>query len=283
MRPTVLSTILILAVAGTCLADSRSLPVLPSSAPSEKPIYYGLGSSAATCGASIAFSRDPGKAAAIGVPILIGGNLVAAKLFRKHPRLATLIQIGSGIGCLAGAAAVHAPKPASSSFTNTQSQNTATGGNVQPGLTGGSGSGGGPVISGSGDNGTTGGPTTTSGGPATTSGGSGGSPSGSASGAVTSNSQGPSGQSGTSAGGSTGTTTGGTTGGGTTSGGGGLIGGSTGGSTGGSIGGSTGGGIGGGGNLFCITGVGHDCGLPGNGGLNSGHGVGTIPPGVNKP
>jgi hypothetical protein len=262
MRPTVLSTILILAAAGTCLADSRSLPVLPSSAPSEKPIYYGLGSSAATCGASIAFSRDPGKAAAIGVPILIGGNLVAAKLFRKHPRLATLIQIGSGIGCLAGAAAVHAPKPASSSFTNTQSQNTATGGNVQPVLTGGSGSGGGPVISGPGGDGATGGSTTTSGG---------------------TNSQGPSGQSGTSTGGSTGTTTGGTTGGGTTSGGGGLIGGSTGGSTGGSIGGSTGGGIGGGGNLFCITGGGHDCGLPGNGGRNSGHGVGTVPPGVNKP
>jgi hypothetical protein len=280
MKPTVLSTILILAVAGTCLADSRpSLPVLPSSAPSEKPIYYGLGVSAAACGASIAFSRDTGKAAAIGVPILIGGNLVAAKLFRKHPRLASFIQIGSGLGCLAGAAAVHGPKPTVSSFSNTQGQNIVNGGNVQPGQTGGSSSGGGPVLSGPGGSGST----TTSGGPAITSGNSGGSSSGSASGTGTSNSQGSSGQFGTSAGGSTGTTTGGTTGGGTTSGGGGSLGGSTGGSTGGSIGGSGGGGTGAGGNFFCITGAGHDCGLPGNGGLNSGHGVGRVPPGLNKP
>jgi hypothetical protein len=248
MKAPILFAFLILALAGTSRADSGSSPILPTSSRNEKPLYYGIGGSTATCVTSIAFSREPGKAAAIGVPILIGGNLLAAKLFHKHPRLAGLLQVGSGLGCGAGAAAVGAPKPTASAFTSTQGQNGANTGTVQPGLTSGSGSGGSLSAPALGGGGTTGGLTTTSGGG-----------SGATGGAITGSSSGNG-----SVGGSSGTSVGTTTGG----------------STGSSTGGSTGG-VGGGNNFFCTTGGGHDCGLPGNGGFNSGNGVGTIPPGRN--
>jgi hypothetical protein len=269
MKPIILSAFSILALASTCLADPNSLPILPNHT-DEKSMYYGMVTSTGTCVTSIAFSRDPGKAAAIGVPILIGGNLLAAKLFHKHPRLAGLIQIGSGFGCLAGAVAVHAPAP--SSFTSTQGGSGSTnGGSTAPsggGLTGGGstgGSNGGSI--GSGSTGSSNGGSTGSG----STGGSGGGGS-NGSGSTGSHSGGSSGS------GSTAGSNGGSTGSGST---GGSNSGSTGsGSSGGSNGGSTGGSNGGG--HYCITGGGHDCGFPGNGGFNSGNGVGTIPPGWNK-
>src|SRR5579864_2431828 len=115
IKPLILFGFVTLALTSRCFANDQSLPIVPNR--DDKPMYYGMAGSTGTCVTSIALSRDPGKAAAIGVPILVGSNLLAAKLFHKHPRLANLIQIGSGFGCLAGAVAVH--PPTSSSFTNT--------------------------------------------------------------------------------------------------------------------------------------------------------------------
>jgi hypothetical protein len=278
MKPLVLSAVLILALASTSLAGPAPDRFQANSSLSKKPLYYGMIGSTGTCAASIAFSRDPGKAATIGVPILIVGNLLAAKLFHNHPRIAHVLQIGSGFGCLAGAVAVHAPAP--SGFTGAEDGNGLTSGNSIGGGLPGNSSGG---FSGSGSTGGSGG--SIGGGSATTSSSStGGSTSGFTGGTIGGGSTGGSG--GSIGGGST-TTSSGSTGGSTSGFTGGTIGGgSTGGSSGGFGGGSTGGstgGFGGGQGSGCITGGGRDCGFPGNGGFNSGNGVGTIPPGRNNP
>jgi len=102
-KPTVVSALLILAL-GTCRADSDSA-LRPAPRGNEKRLYYGIGGSTVMCVASIALSRDSGKAAAIGVPILIGGNLLAVKLFHKHPRLAGLVwKIWRTLACVLGRA-----------------------------------------------------------------------------------------------------------------------------------------------------------------------------------
>src|SRR6202007_244365 len=55
---------------------------------------------AASCGVGIGLSGNPATAAEIGLPILIGGNALAYKLYQNHPKWSAFIQTLSPLGCL---------------------------------------------------------------------------------------------------------------------------------------------------------------------------------------
>jgi hypothetical protein len=54
------------------------------------------------CGLGIAFSENRSKSLEIGLPILLGTNYVASKLFPKHKTAAYILRIVSPAGCFAG-------------------------------------------------------------------------------------------------------------------------------------------------------------------------------------
>jgi len=213
--------------------------------------YAGIATSSTACGIGIGMSSNRPQAAAIGLPILIAGNIVSLRLHAHHPKLAAILQQASGLGCLAGGLTRSEHRstnsPNSNSFANSPSGAGTNGSsNVPPGGVSGVNSGNGNGSSSTGTN------------------------AGSNSGSV----------------GNGGNTAGGGNGGGSTTGGSGSSAGTGGGSTvgngGNTGGGSSGGGVGGGSTGGCITGGNHDCGL-GNGGTNTGagQGIGTTPPGQN--
>jgi hypothetical protein len=68
-----------------------------------KPYTIGALGSAGLCSTGIALSRNPAKAAEIGVPIAVITNIVAFKFRHTHPKIATVLQVGGGLGCFAPA------------------------------------------------------------------------------------------------------------------------------------------------------------------------------------
>src|SRR5215470_3105311 len=54
---------------------------------------------AATCGVGIGVTGNPATAAEIGIPILVGGNALAYKLYQNHPNWSAFIQTLSPLGC----------------------------------------------------------------------------------------------------------------------------------------------------------------------------------------
>src|SRR5215471_9929077 len=53
----------------------------------KKKFIRNLAISAATCGIGIGLAANPATAAEVGLPILFGGNYLAWRLYRLHPKL----------------------------------------------------------------------------------------------------------------------------------------------------------------------------------------------------
>jgi len=219
----------------------------------KKPFIKRFIIAAGACGLGIGLSANPATSAEIGVPILLGGNYVAYRLYQNHPKWSAFIQAVSPLGCFGYKhAKVQAKKNSTSLNPNPSSPpapaNPPSGGSGSGGL--GSGGHGGPPPSGGSGSGGSGSGGSGSGGSGSGGSGSGGSGSGGSG----------SGGSGSGGSGSGGSGSGGSGSGGTGS------------------GGSGSGGSGSGGR--CIQ----DCGLRGNGGVNTGNDLKKPPfPGVGRP
>ena len=238
----------------------------------KKPFIKRFVIAAGACGLGIGLSANPATSAEIGVPILLGGNYFAYRLYQNHPKWSAFIQAVSPLGCFGYKhAKVQAKKNSTSLNPNPSSPpapaNPPSGGSGSGGL--GSGGRGGPPPSGASGSGGSG-----SGGSGSGGSGSGGSGSvGSGSGGSGSGGSG-SGGSGSGGSGSGGSGSGGSGSGGSGSGGSGSGGSGSGGSGSGGSGSGPGGPPAGG---RCIQ----DCGLRGNGGINTGNDLKKPPfPGV---
>jgi len=140
----------------------------------KKPFIVRAAIAGTSCGVAIGLAGNPATAAEIGLPILVGGNVVAYKLYQNHPQLSAFVQSLSPLGCYLGGRIAH-PKAHINNSSNSASGN---------------GSGNGSAGSGSGSQGGTGssmssgaGNSTSGSGPGSNSGSASGSGSGSGSGA----------------------------------------------------------------------------------------------------
>jgi hypothetical protein len=88
-----LTLVVMLALFGTAVADADTRT-------DTRALWSNTIVSAGMCSAGIAFSNNPSKAASIGIPVAAVGNLLAWKVAKRHPKVATLLQIGSGGACL---------------------------------------------------------------------------------------------------------------------------------------------------------------------------------------
>ncbi len=151
MKGLTLTVALVLFVTAAAHAEERT---------NTRALWSGTITSGGMCSAGIAFSKNPSRAASIGIPVAFVGNLVAWKIGKRHPKVATLLQIGSGSACLAtGLSLSSKPKPILNPLsppspsvpttdagigtgTGTSGGSGGTGGNTGSGGSGSTGSGG---------------------------------------------------------------------------------------------------------------------------------------------
>ena len=152
MKRLTLLVMLALFVAAVANADTRT---------DTRSLWSNTAVSTGMCSAGIAFSNNPAKAASVGIPVAAVGNLLAWKVAKRHPKVATLLQIGSGGTCLGtGLALSSKPQPVLSPHVLSP---------LPPSGSTGSGIGTGTGISGGGNGGSTG-SSTVSGGSGSTAG-----------------------------------------------------------------------------------------------------------------
>jgi hypothetical protein len=80
----------------------------------KKPFLIRFAIAGGACGLGIGLSANPATSAEIGVPILLGGNYLAWRLYQNHPGWSKFVQAVSPLGCFGYKGAKHkvAKKPA---------------------------------------------------------------------------------------------------------------------------------------------------------------------------
>jgi hypothetical protein len=89
----------------------------------------------AACGVGIGLSANPATTAEIGLPILLGGNYLAFRLYQNHPKWSAFVQAVSPLGCFGYKGHPHkfVKKPTSNNPPPSGNPPPNPGGNPPPG------------------------------------------------------------------------------------------------------------------------------------------------------
>jgi len=102
---------------------SNDAPKVTAAKRPKKQFIIGAITASAACGVSIGFSSNPALAAGVGIPVLIGGQYFAHRLYQNHPKWSAFVQLLSPLACFSGGFH-HAPLKKPAKITKPQPPST---------------------------------------------------------------------------------------------------------------------------------------------------------------